>query len=376
VSVTSVSVRSAGGAYRVQVERGALDRLGRRLRDAGLERRAVVVTDAHVGALYADRARRALRRAGMDAEWITIPAGERSKTLATAHRVYTQLAECGADRETPIVALGGGVVGDLAGFVAATWLRGVPLVHVPTTLLAQADSSIGGKTAVDLAAGKNLVGAFHAPRLVVTDPDLLATLPPRHFANGLAEIAKVGMALDRALFRNLEGNADDVLALRPRALDGVLTAAIRAKARVVGTDERDRGRRLLLNYGHTTGHALEALGGYRRWLHGEAVALGMRVAARIARHRGVLGADAEARQNALLARLGFARRFPEVTVERLAPFLARDKKARAGAWAFVLTTGIGVATVQRLTGSRELERALRELSRERGGTPRQRGAAA
>jgi 3-dehydroquinate synthase len=360
----TLRVRARGAAYPVRLERGVLGRAGRWLRTAGLGGRAIVVSDANVAALYGGAVLTSLARAGIEAALVTVPPGERTKTLATAGRLYGHFADLGADRDTPIVALGGGVVGDLAGFAAATYLRGLPLVHLPTTVLAQADSAIGGKTGVDLPRGKNLVGAFHPPRLVLVDPEVLWTLPARQVRAGLAEIAKVGMALDAGLFRLLEERAEDLQALAPGVVDTALARALRAKAVVVSADERDRGRRQLLNYGHTVGHALEAAGGYRRWLHGEAVACGMLAAARLSAHRGLLSAPAEARQAELLGRLGLARRFPRVSAANLLSFMELDKKWRAGRRTVVLTAGVGVARVRRDLSRQELMRALRSVGAE------------
>ena len=363
-TLQSLTVRSAAGPYRVLAGPGALGRLGRLMRSGGLGRRAVVVSDANVAALHAPAALAALRRAGIAADLIAFPPGERSKDLRTAARLYGHLAALAADRETCVIALGGGVTGDLAGFVAATYLRGLPLVQAPTTVLAQADSSIGGKTGVNLPAGKNLVGAFHPPRLVVLDPLTLATLPERHLRSGLAEVAKVGMALDARLFAHLERHAEAILARRPGPLGAAVWGAARAKARLVQADERDRGPRRLLNYGHTVGHALEAAGGYRRWLHGEAVALGMLAAARLAVREGYLDAAGEARQAALLERLGLPARWPRVAVRSLLPFMELDKKRTARGLAFVLTTGVGVARVRQNLSREALVRALRSLGAE------------
>ncbi len=360
----TVRVRAPGGAYAVRVERGVLARAGRLVAGLGLGRRAVVVSDAHVAALYGTVVLAALARAGSEAALVTVPPGERTKSLRTVARLYDHFVDLGVDRDTPIVALGGGVVGDLAGFAAATYQRGLPLVHLPTTVLAQADAAIGGKTGVDLPRGKNLVGAFHQPRLVLVDPQVLATLPARHVRAGLAEVAKVGMALDAGLFRLLERHAEDLLALRPGPIDSALARAARVKASVVSRDERDRGRRRLLNYGHTVGHALEAAGGYRRWLHGEAVALGMIAAARLAVQRGALAPAVEARQAALLARLGLARRFPRISAANLVSYMELDKKRRFGEMVVVLTFGVGVARVQRNLSREELVRALRSLGAE------------
>jgi len=257
-----------------------------------------------------------------------------------------------------VFALGGGVVGDLAGFAAATWLRGVPLVMVPTSLLAQVDSSVGGKVGVDLPRGKNLVGAFHQPRLVVIDPDVLATLPARHARAGLAEAAKVGWALDRKLALLLERAA-----LPGPSLQQVIVRAVRAKARVVAADERDQGARQLLNYGHTAGHALEALGGYRKWIHGEAVALGMAIAARLAVRRRLLPASDADRQLELLERLGFppaARVLRGVSARKLWNAMQLDKKRSAGSLRFVLTERMGVASFGHRVGRAEVIAALQD----------------
>jgi 3-dehydroquinate synthase len=350
--VLSIPVKSSQGNYRVVFDRGGLERLGRHARRVLDSERVVVVSDANVAALHGARALRALKRGRFAPELVVIPPGERSKTLETAERLYEQLAEIRADRSTGVIALGGGVVGDLAGFVAATYLRGLPLIHVPTTTLAQADAAIGGKTAVDLPAGKNLVGVFHAPRLVLADTETLATLPERHALAGLAEVAKVAFTLEPRLLRLLEGEFD---------LDRALQLAATAKARVVSADERESGRRMVLNYGHTVGHALEALGGYERWLHGEAVAHGMRAAARLSTITKLGSSDWEERQNTVLDDLGFDRRFPPVSIAKLLRYMALDKKARAGTPAFVLTARMGVVRVRRSLKIDTVTRALASL---------------
>jgi 3-dehydroquinate synthase len=326
---------------------GKLAALGARMRDAGLAPGpCALVTDRTVDRLYGAAARRALKRAGFaPVTTLVVPPGERSKSLAHAAVLFDRLAAAGLGRGRPIVALGGGVVGDLAGFVAATWLRGVPLVHVPTTVLAQLDSSLGGKVGVDLEAGKNLVGAFHEAHLVLADPAVLATLPERHVRAGLAEAVKVGFALDRGLVVQLERDAAKLAAGSPPALARAIERSARNKLRVVARDPRDHGIRQLLNYGHTVGHALEAMGEYRRWLHGEAVALGMEVAARIAVRRRMLAPATAARQTALLAALGLPRRLTaRVSARNVLQAMRLDKKNVAGLPRFVLTTGVGVAS--------------------------------
>ncbi|HKA23414.1 MAG TPA: 3-dehydroquinate synthase [Candidatus Eisenbacteria bacterium] len=350
--VTTIPVRSAAGRYRVVFDRGGIERLDRHVRPVLPSERVVVVSGATVAALHATRALAALQRARLRPELIVTPAGEPAKTLESARRLYEQLADLRVDRSTGVIALGGGVVGDLAGFVAATYLRGLPLIHVPTTTLAQADAAIGGKTAVDLPAGKNLVGAFHAPRLVLADTDTLATLPERHLRAGLAEVAKVAFTIEPALLRGLEGRFD---------LERALVAAARAKARIVSADEKERGRRMVLNYGHTVGHALEALGGYKRWLHGEAVAHGIQAAARIATLTGVGSEAWEARQWALLEMLGLGGEFPRVSIAKLLTYMSLDKKARAGVPVFVLTARVGVVRVRRSLSVDTVTRALASL---------------
>jgi 3-dehydroquinate synthase len=343
--------RLDGAATTIHIADGSLDRVGRLMRAAGLEPGpCAIVSDSRVHKLYGARLRRALVRAGVrPAPAFVVPAGERSKSLARAARLYDGFARAGLERGSPVIALGGGVVGDLAGFVAATWLRGVPLVLVPTSLLAQVDASVGGKTAVDLAHGKNLVGAFYHPRLVVTDPDVLRTLPRRHVRSGIAEAIKVGFALDARLVRWLEQGAPAFAPrtderARMRVLRGAIERAVRAKLRVVTRDPQERGERALLNYGHTVGHALEAIGGYRTWLHGEAVAMGMLVAARAAVRRGLLTADVETRQARLLAAYGLARRVPPISARKILSAMRLDKKRSAGSLRFVLTRGVGVAS--------------------------------
>lgn len=349
---------------------GGLASLGDRMRAAGLAPGpCALVTDRNVARLYGAAARRALRRGGFTPVTVlTVPPGERSKTLAAAAVLFDRLAAAGLERGRPIVALGGGVVGDLAGFVAATWLRGVPLVHVPTTVLAQLDSSIGGKVGVDLESGKNLVGAFHQPRLVLIDSHLLDSLPRRHVRAGLAEAAKVGFALDRPLVALLERNAA-VLAAGGRAarapLAAVIARAVRAKARVVATDERDAGPRQVLNYGHTVGHALEALGGYTRWLHGEAVALGMQVAAAAAVRQGLLAPAVAQRQAELLRALGLPRRLTGVSARKVLDAMRLDKKNVGGLPRFVLTTGVGVASFGQPLKRSEVIAALQDAGADR-----------
>jgi len=345
---------------RVRVGAGSLAGLGSFAAATTAARRAVVVSDSTVAALHGPLALRSLRRSGVAAELVTVPHGERSKSLRHLERLWAIFAELGLDRGGAVVALGGGVVGDLAGFAAATWLRGVPWVCVPTTVLAQVDSSIGGKTAVDLPHGKNLVGAFHQPAGVLVDPAILGTLPDRQLRAGLAEAVKTGMAVDGPLFLWLERHVERLLAGSPEALGEAVTRSLRAKARVVRADEREGGRRAALNYGHTLGHALEAAGGYRGLLHGEAVAIGMRVAAGLSVRFAGLPPAARRRQDALLDSLRLPGRIPGTPLAKLLDAMSRDKKRRDGKIRWVLTPRMGHASVPRLISARWVEAALIE----------------
>ena len=351
---------------RVLVARGALDRLGREIRPAFPGRRIALITDARVGALYGTRALRALERAGLAPELLAVPAGERSKSAARLAFLWNALAGLGLDRDDAIVALGGGVVGDLAGFAAATFLRGVAWIGVPTTVVAQADSAIGGKTGIDLPAGKNLAGAFHAPAVVIADPELLATLPERHRRAGLAEAIKCGMAVDASLFRTIERDAGALERGDPQALERAVFGALSAKARVVRSDPFERtGRRAALNYGHTLGHAIETCLGYRRLHHGEAVAIGMRVAAALSVLEVGLPERDRGRQDALLDRLRLPSRIPGLGIDELQAAMSRDKKRRNGRIRWVLTPRMGHASVPRLIAERRLEAVLIEAGARR-----------
>jgi|LSQX01.1.fsa_nt_gb 3-dehydroquinate synthase len=273
-----IIARTATADYPIFIQQGALDHLGERIAACVQGRRAVIVTDDQVGPLYLERASRSLRAAGFSCSEAVVPAGEASKTPEQLASLYARFQETGLSRADPVIALGGGVVGDLAGFAAATWLRGVPLAQVPTTLLAQVDSSIGGKTGIDLPQGKNLIGAFYQPRLVVMDPAVLHTLPRRFMADGMAEVIKYGLIGDEPLLDQVEQQACD--------LEWVVSRCVRSKIAVVARDEKDNGERMLLNFGHTVGHAIEKATGFNAFSHGEAVAVGMVIAARVGEQLG------------------------------------------------------------------------------------------
>ena len=357
------SYRAPAVCSHIRIRRGGLNALGAFTRLRTGARRVALVSDARVAALHGRAARAALRHAGIDARLVLVPRGERAKSPRELARLWDRLAREALGRRDAIVALGGGVVGDLSGFTAATWLRGIPWVCVPSTLLAQVDSSVGGKTAINLDRGKNLPGAFHQPAGVLVDPDLLATLPRRALRAGLAEVVKMGMAVEGSLFRWTERHAARLLAGDPRALESVVTRAIRAKLRIVRRDERERegGPRTALNYGHTLGHALESACGYRRIHHGEAVALGMRAAGAFSERLAGLAPAARARQEALLDALGLPRRMPAVRIERLWRALAQDKKRGAAGIRWVLTPRVGHASVPRPIERRLVQAVLIQL---------------
>lgn len=345
------------GRCEVRVGEGLLARLGE-LAAIAEATGIALVSDRTTDALFRERIEGALRDARPYAR-ASFPPGEPHKTLDTAGSILALLAKARLDRGAVVVAVGGGVVTDLAGFVASVYLRGVRWVAVPTTLLGMVDAAIGGKTGVDLPAGKNLVGTLHPPAAVLADLDALATLPPRERAGGLAEVVKIGAAADSQLFSELEARGAELLACAPGALRGVVEQAIEAKARLVERDERDAGARLALNFGHTAGHALETATGYQRFHHGEAVAIGMRVACELSLARGLLGAADAARLGALLGALGLPFAWPaDVDPAAVLPFLANDKKALGGALRAVLLRAIGSASIE-TAGAEEIAAAIR-----------------
>jgi 3-dehydroquinate synthase len=287
-----------------------------------------------------------------------VPDGERYKQLQTVNRVYDALIRANADRASAIVTLGGGVIGDLAGFAAATYLRGIPLVHAPTTLLAQVDSAIGGKVGVNHPLGKNLIGAFHQPHAVVVDPAVLDTLPRREFRAGLYEVIKYGMTSSPELFDRVARDRAAIFARDAEALVAIISASCRIKSGVVAADEREAGPRRILNFGHTAGHALEAVTKYRRYRHGEAVAYGMLVAAELGRARGALAEGDRTALAELIASLGPLPSVADVTTAQMLDAMQRDKKMVAGRLHFVLPTAIGATTIVDDVTAKEMKAAL------------------
>lgn len=356
-----IQVQLGERSYPIRIQPGLLDHLGAEARRAAPSaHRAVVVTDRTVGRLYGARAERALVRAGYPCDRITIPVGESNKTLATASRVIDRLVALGADRRTLIVALGGGVTGDLAGFVAACYMRGIPFLQAPTSTLAQVDAGVGGKVAVDHPKAKNLIGAFWQPQAVIVDPELLRTLPEREYRAGLAEVVKSGVIANPALFGWLEKNVEAILARRPAAVLACIVGAAGFKAAVCSRDERETGERVVLNYGHTVGHAIETVTGYRRYRHGEAVSIGMDAEARLAERIGLCPSGLVGRQRELLLRLGLPVRSDVRLARRLLRAMKHDKKARAGRMRFVLPVKLGAVRVVTDVPPADIEAVLQE----------------
>lgn len=348
-------VRTATASYPVIVQEGALERLGASCRAAGLGGRAFLITDDVIAPLFSAAAVASLEGAGYRVYAAAIPAGEEHKTLATVEGLYHWLLGERVERSDFVVCLGGGVVTDLGGFAAATCLRGIAFVHVPTTLLAMVDASIGGKTGVDHPLGKNMVGAFAQPAAVVIDPLLLKTLPERQLRAGWAEIIKHGLIFDEGLVRELEVAGGQAVALMSPAL---IARSVAIKADVVSEDERETGRRTLLNYGHTIGHAIETVTGYSAYLHGEAVAIGMRAAALISVEMGLLSPATLARQQALLRACGLPEAAPGVAAEDVIQATLSDKKVRDGAIRWVLLEDIGRAVTREDVPVEAIRRAL------------------
>lgn len=343
-----ITVELGERSYPVHVGRGLIGRVGALIRErlSSASRCAVVTSKAILG-IHGDALMEALDEAGIEAITALVPDGEEAKTWSCAERLIGELLENRLDRKSAVVAFGGGAVGDLSGFVSAIFLRGVSLVQVPTTLLAQVDSSLGGKAAVNHPMGKNLVGAFHQPSLVVSDPELLMTLPRREVLSGMAEVVKHGVVADSDLFDYIEKRSGDLVDADPDALTHVVRSSVAIKAGLVSRDERDtKGVRAVLNYGHTAGHALETLTGHEL-RHGEAVAMGMEIAAKISAEVGYIEEVDVERQSSLLEKLGLRRAPPTLEVESIVEIMRRDKKAEMGSIRFVLPTGIGTTPVLR-----------------------------
>jgi 3-dehydroquinate synthase len=339
----TIRIELGPASHDAHVGAGILDRLGELARGAGLKPRAcAIVTDSNVEKLHGACVEDALRNSGFAPVVISVPAGEASKSLTMLELLYDRITAARLDRNSAVFALGGGVVGDLAGFAAATFLRGVPQVQVPTTVVAQVDSALGGKTAINHRDAKNLIGAFYQPRLIVADVATLATLPEREFREGLAEVIKYGAIMDAPMIADLERDLDAILARRADLLEQMVARSLSHKAAVVGADEREGGLRKTLNFGHTVGHAIEASAGYGKYFHGEAVAIGMVAAARLSSKYAGLSADEASRLERLIERAGLPTAMPDGwQSENFLRALGLDKKRAAGAIEFVLINRLG-----------------------------------
>lgn len=336
-----VKVDLGAKSYSIYIGYGLEKQLQEFVRQSVFSDRALLITDSHVGSLYGGKIKKLLDDAGLRTEIAQIPAGENSKSLSVAETLYTRAIKLGLDRKSPIFALGGGVVGDLAGFIAATYMRGVPFVQLPTSLLAQVDSSVGGKVAVNHALGKNLIGAFYQPKAVFMDLNLLATLPKREIYTGLGEIIKYGIIYDKDFFQYLEQNQQAVLDLAPEAATHIIARSCEIKAAVVSQDEQEAGLRRILNFGHTMAHAIEKETGYARYNHGEAVAVGIVGAADISERLGLIPSAEKARVTALVKALNLPVQAEGCAVANLYQDIFHDKKTIGGRVNWVLMTGIG-----------------------------------
>ncbi len=344
-SMKKVNVELGDRSYEVRVGTALLERVGFWLREKDFSGRAVIITDATVGGLYADALRRSLSVADFEVTLLEVPPGEEQKSLETVSGLYDKLTEALVERTTPVLAMGGGVIGDLAGFVAATYMRGLPIVQVPTTLLAQVDSSLGGKTAVDYGQLKNTIGVFYQPVMVVADIDTLRTLPEEEFANGLAEVIKAAAARNRKLFSFLEINIKRARELHPRVLEDMIAEAARVKAEIVAKDEREeKGLRTILNFGHTIGHAVETVSHFNL-KHGQAVAIGMMAAAKISARMGMLDEGEVVKLEKLIMAAGLPVKMPELDREEIMQAMRHDKKVRGDKIRFVLLKSIGNAFI-------------------------------
>ena len=351
-----IKVRLGSRSYSIHIGQGMLEEAGLLLQDAGFSGRAVVITHPNLNQLYGDVLSGSLASRGFGVNVIEVPEGEEQKSLVTAGRIYEELTNGFAERSTPVLALGGGVIGDLTGFVASTYLRGVPFIQVPTSLLAQVDSSIGGKVAVNHGALKNKIGTFYQPAMVIADIDVLKTVD---LTDGLAEAIKYGVILDEGFFSYLERNIERIKARDAKALETVVYRSAKTKAEVVSKDEFDAGLRAILNYGHTVGHAVESVSDFGI-THGQAVAIGMVAAAKIANRMGMLPQGDVERIRNLIARAGLPVELPLLEISRLMHAMKHDKKVLQGRIRFILPTAVGEVIISDEVDNSLIEQVLLE----------------
>jgi len=355
-------VETATQTYPIFVGYGSLGRLGEKLKKVGSSRVAIVISDGNVSRLYGDRVQEILKAAGFAVNSFVVPPGEESKSINTAIDIYNFLIKKRVERDDILIALGGGMIGDLAGFVAATYLRGIPWVQVPTSLVAMVDASIGGKVAVNHHEGKNLIGAFYQPNFVLADTQTLATLPKRELTSGWAEVVKYGLILDKEFFEFLESNAGRLIKLEQDVVSKAIIRSASLKAQVVSQDEKERGQRIILNYGHTVAHGLEAATRYSHFLHGEAVAIGMMGAAKLSQKSGILPTNVVKRQQSLLQKFGLPTTFSSTGLAEIAEAMEVDKKTRAKKIRWVLLEDIGKTAIRANVPQQDVMAVLEELS--------------
>lgn len=346
-------------SYNIVIDTGRLGEIGKNLLKFEFSRKICLLSNPTVFDLYGETVVRSIRGEGFEVVEILIPDGEEYKNLASIEEIFAGMLKARLDRKSVVVALGGGVVGDVAGFAASTYMRGIDFVQVPTTLLAQVDSSVGGKTGVNHPLGKNMIGSFWQPRLVWIDTSTLKTLPRREFLSGLAEVIKYGVIWDEEFFRFLEANVDAILEHDQKSLERIISKSCEIKAEVVSKDERESGLRAILNFGHTIGHAVETATGYTRYLHGEAVAIGMCAEARLAQQVGILEDMETERIKAVVDRYGLPSSLPkDIMLDEVISFMQLDKKAVSGDLKFVLPERIGAVTIKGGLSANEIERVF------------------
>lgn len=361
---SAIRVNLPESAYEIAIAPGNLERLGPMMAQLKLGKQVLLVSNAAILRRYGESAIASLEAAGFTVATHLFPPGERYKTLASIQKLYDTALEHRLERSSTMVALGGGVVGDMTGFAAATWLRGVNFVQVPTSLLAMIDASIGGKTGVNHPRGKNLIGAFYQPKLVLIDPNVLQTLPTREFRAGMAEVIKYGIIWDADLFSKLEASPrlDQLRYLDPGLLQTIITRSCQAKADVVGQDEKEAGLRAILNYGHTIGHAVESLTGYRLVNHGEAVAIGMVAAGQLAVEMGLWSVECQARQLGSIQKANLPTQIPSfLDLDAIADTLSTDKKVQAGQVRFILPKDIGEVIISDRVSRDTLKQVLAQM---------------
>jgi 3-dehydroquinate synthase len=348
-------------SYIIHIDRGILPKFADIVKTY-IQSKAAIITNSVVNKLYGGVLKENLLSAGIEPIVVEIPDGEEYKSVSGAMMIFDALVENRMNRQSVVIALGGGVIGDLAGFTAATYMRGVPFIQVPTSLLAQVDSSVGGKTAINHPKAKNMIGVFHQPKFVLIDVDVLKTLPERELKAGLAEVIKHGMIMDVELLGYMEDNLTKILSVDPQSLEQIVARSCKDKATIVEQDEKESNIRAILNYGHTVGHGIETVTDYSVYRHGEAVSIGMAVASRIAVNLGILDAEVAERQNCLLEKYGLPTAFPDLDVDKVIDAIHLDKKAKNnGKSRFILAKDIGEAIIVENVTDDQIRNAIMEM---------------